>query len=259
MPSSIGLWIAMIKPAYSDGYGAVPQQGTPLPSVPIADKGRFSSARRNLGSYATSGDSDSMKKAVGHYSGSGLGGSRNATARMGRTSQNAGALYSALSSLAGREGGDSSPQLDYQALSGQSANSIVDQLANAISPSDGSQDAEANRDSISQAMRDLIKDDPNVDLSSLDEAQIGEVVESYIAYDICRRLELDIGKSLFNKTDAITASRRLEEIRRYVKQSVAAGLREVTGAGERMTATNASRIAQSTITRTYDIFEEYLL
>ena len=65
----------------------------------VAAKGRFRTARLSLGRFGESGDPEAMRRGLGHYVGSGLGGSAWATRRMGGTARKAGALYAALDSL----------------------------------------------------------------------------------------------------------------------------------------------------------------
>src|SRR5262245_52180541 len=71
----------------------------PVQAPPIAPVGRFRSARTSLGRYARSGSNDDLKRGLGHYAATGLGGSHLATQRMARTAVNAGKLYSTLSAL----------------------------------------------------------------------------------------------------------------------------------------------------------------
>jgi len=231
---------------------------TPQVQPQLAGPGRFRSARRNLGEFSRSGNSESLEKGLGHYTRSGLGGSRQATARMARTAQNSGTLYGALNALSGR--GTVPPELaiDLRALSGRSAQEITDTIAEAISPSNGSQDAEVNRESISQALRELIQENPDIDLIALTEEQIISVIESYIVYDICKRIEMDVGKAIFDKADPVTAINRLDEMQNYVRQCVASSFRKVTPGASHLTQREASRIAREVVQSTFDVFEEYI-
>ena len=235
------------------------EQDQATPQQPaIAPRARFRATRMNLGSFSRGGESDALKRGLGHYSRSGLGGSRQATNRMARTAQNSGILYSALNALAGRGSAPSELRVDLAQLRGRPAQEIVDHIAEAISPSDGSLDAEANRESISQALRELIASSPNIDLSSLTEDQIVAVVESYISYDIFHRVELDVGKAVFANTDPATAMQRLDQMFSYIKQCVSAAMQKLEAFGKTLTHNEASRIARSIIAETFNVFEEYI-
>jgi len=239
---------------------SLPDDGnkTPKARPQLAVSARFRLARRNLGEFSRSGSSRSLKKGLGHYSRSGLGGSNQATARMGKTVKNSGTLYAVLNALNGRGTVPSELSIDFSALKGRSTQETADAIAEAISPSTGSQDAEANRDSISQAFRELIKENPNIDLTALTEEQVASVVESYIVYDICKRIELDVGKAIFNKVDPITAIRRLDEMQNYVRQCVASSFRKFWPGASQLPQSEASRISRQVIQNTFYVFEEYI-
>nr|VFJ43297.1 MAG: hypothetical protein BECKFM1743A_GA0114220_1000715 [Candidatus Kentron sp. FM]VFJ43949.1 MAG: hypothetical protein BECKFM1743C_GA0114222_100076 [Candidatus Kentron sp. FM]VFK06034.1 MAG: hypothetical protein BECKFM1743B_GA0114221_1000915 [Candidatus Kentron sp. FM] len=229
------------------------------PPPVLAKPGRFGGARKNLGDYAKSGDSRQLKRGLRHYSKSGLGGSRQAAARMGRTARNAGALYGALHALGGRGEAPSDLKIDLDSLSGRSAREVRDRLAEAISPNDGSQDSDANRESISQALTELLSANPDVDLEALDDEQIASVVESYICNDIIHRVELDVGNSIFDKApNPTTAQQRLDEMHSYVRQCVAAAFEDKGGLKRNLSQRDVARTTRDIIQQTFEVFEEYI-
>ena len=67
--------------------------------VVIAPKGRFSSARRNLGEYVRSGSQDSLRRSLGHYSKTGMGGARALSQRMRVSSKVGSNFYGVFRSL----------------------------------------------------------------------------------------------------------------------------------------------------------------
>src|SRR5207244_1939990 len=96
-PSGVALvpiWVPDL-PAPAEGVVAPPpQEPTDTPpeseqqvevSVPRAPARRFATARSNLGRFATSGNREALGRALGHYVGTGLGGSRTALKRLGGT------------------------------------------------------------------------------------------------------------------------------------------------------------------------------
>lgn len=70
--------------------------------LPVAPPRRFRDARRSLGDYARSGDQESLRKAIGHYSKTGMGGAQTAARRMRVSTRSATALFGILRSA--REG-----------------------------------------------------------------------------------------------------------------------------------------------------------
>ena len=252
-----------IEPSTEPGDDQEPDEGNPEnpPQAPpqVAPMGRFRGARTDLGRYASSGSDHSLRRGVGHYVRSGLGGSRNASRRMAGTARRAGALYGALHDLSGGRTPGNYPGLDPAGLEGRSAREIVDRIAEALSPSDGTQDAEAGRHSISQALSELIRRNPTIDLTSLTQEQIFLAIELFIVADIRRRIELDVGKAIFAKApDAPTAIRRLDQMYRYVRQVVASAFRLWSKEPEPVTQQAAISLANGVIQNTFEVFESYL-
>lgn len=115
---------------------------------------------------------------------------------MARTAVNAGRLYGTLSALSSLPADVS---IDPAALAGRPAREIADEIARVLQAPDGTQDAEASRDSISRAMSELIAADPDVDMLALTPDQIELVTQTYVGEDLCRRIDLDIGKTVVDK------------------------------------------------------------
>jgi hypothetical protein len=240
-----------------------PDQGDvtlePSRVTPLAPAGRFRAARSSLGKYARSGDGGQLRRALGHYTRTGLGGAGRATQRMGRTARDAGNLYSVLSAL--REGGPVPVDLgiDSGTLAGLPARQIADRIAQALSPSDGTLDAEASRESIATALSEVVRENPDIDLASMDEGQIELTLELFISNDLCRRVEVDVGKAVFEKApNPATAVRRLNEIYQFIKQHVGASLRRRREDGPGLTRSSARSLAERVIRDTFEIFEGYL-
>lgn len=232
----------------------------PVASPPqLAPPARFRGARTSLGKFARSGSSGSLRRGLGSYIRTGLGGARTATRRLGGTAVKAGVLYGTLDAL--RRGDILPVELGISAaeLAGRPVREAADYIAQAISPSDGSQDAEASRESMSQALRDLVAAHPDADLTALAEAQIDLVIERFVGHDICRRVELDVGSAVFEKApDPATAISRLNQMHRYIHQCVAASFRKLRSAGQSLSAKGAERLAESVLRDTFDVFEGYV-
>lgn len=243
--------------------GSAPGGSTPAtstqPPAQLAPPRRFAGARTNLGNFARTGSQSDLNAGLGHYTRTGLGGARRATQRMGRTSKTAGGLYGVLDAF--RAGTPPPAELGISAsdLAGRSASDIADHIANALCPADGTQDAEAGRDAVARALSDLMEAEPNADLLALSIEQIEHVVEWYVAYDLCDRIELDIGKSVVDKAPNYAEGvKRLEQIKEYVREKVSAQFRARAGKGERLTRQTATALTNSVLQDTFEIFEGYL-
>lgn len=226
------------------------------PAVPVAPAGRFSATRRALGNYARSGDRDLMRRGVGRYFRTGLGGSGTAARRFGTTATTAGTLYVALGGTPAHPT-EPSP-LDRTLLSGRSARQIIDAVVVAVCPTDGTQDNEVSQYSINDALSELLVRHPDADLLALSEEQREFVIERFVSLDVYRRFVLDVGKHIQDHApSATTALSRLREIRDYIRETVSASFRKLHEAGTRLNGSRIARLIQRALRDSFDVFEEY--
>ncbi|MCR4346106.1 MAG: hypothetical protein NUV55_02715 [Sulfuricaulis sp.] len=178
---------------------------------------------------------------------------------MAGTSRTVGRLHGVLEALSRGEALPPEIGIDAASLAGRNAKEIGDAIAEAIRPPDGTLDAEASRDAIAQALSDLVEQVPDVDLILLTPEQIELVIERYVAYDLCRRIELDIGLHIQDKApDAAAAVSRIEDMKEYVRECVAAQFRSARDSGRRLTRSAAASIANVVIEETFRVFEDYV-
>lgn len=235
-----------------------PPRTEPQQAIPLAPAGRFGGARRSLGDYAHSGDRDSMRRGVGRYVRSGYGGSTTATRRFGGTAQTADALYSALSGGAANRYAAPGSQLDPVLLAGRSADAVMDAVVEAVRPVDGTQDTEASRAAIKEALSDLLTRFPDADLLDLQEQHRELAIERYVSADVFHRFDLDLGKAIRDKApNATIGLARLKEIREYIRETVAASFRQLRDSGQRMEAGRITQIVQNALRETFQVFESY--
>lgn len=234
-------------------------EGEQQQPMPLAERGRFGPARSCLGSFARTGSNSDMRRGVGHYVRKGLGNPRHATQRFGGTVRTAGSLYGALSTVASGQASAPGSPLDPALLSGRSADEVMDAVVEATRPVDGTQDAEASRNAIRNALSDLLNRFPEAELLNLSEAQRVYVIERYTALDVYNRFRLDLGKTLQEKAPSAMATlSRLKDVKGYIVQTVAAAIRRARGEGQSLDAQRVARMAQQALRETFDVFEGYL-
>ena len=184
-----------------------------------------------------------------------MGGSRNAARRMGGSARTASILHNALTSLAN---GEPLPQefgIDPLALAGLSPSEIADALVDAIRPIDGTQDAEATRDSVARALSDIL--DQNADITSLTPQQIDQVTASTLGYDVALRIELDVGKAIIAKAPTKGEGlERLQEMKDYVREVVAAEYAAERASVGTVGRAAIERISRNAIQQAFEVFEE---
>ena len=258
-------WVPATVDDETEGNGPAPVRvpGDEAPphveeAVPVAPPGRFRATRRALGEFAQSGDSGEMRRALGHYVRGGYGGAATTARRMDGTASTAGSLFNALSSVAaGRPSSEGSP-LDPTLLAGRSAREVLDAVLEAVRPIDGTQDAEAARAAIRDALSELLTTFPEADLLNLTPEQRLLAIERYSALDVFRRFDLDVGKSIRDKSpSATTALSRLKEVRDYIKETVAASFRKLRDAGRPVTTQSVTRVVRSALRDAFEVFASY--
>jgi hypothetical protein len=268
-------WVPPLPPASpnlpQDGDGAgqdgqsptapnqsVPQQPAQAQSSPIAPAARFGGARLNLGKFGRGGNRRYMQRGLRDYVRKGYGGRATAVRRFGGTAATAGVLYGALSGVAGGQAAAPRSPLDPAILAGRSAREVMDAIVEAVRPSDGTQDAEASRAAIKNALSELLTMFPDADLFNLTEDQRGTAIELFVALDVCQRAMLDIGKAIQGKAlTALVGLSRLKEVKEYVKQTVAVAFRKLHSAGHRVTTGRVNEVVRAALEETFKVFEEY--
>ncbi|MBL1137295.1 MAG: hypothetical protein HND46_18450 [Chloroflexi bacterium] len=242
-------------PILPDGQNAPnPPQQLPL----IAPSGRFGPSRSSLGRYAQSGSSDDMRRGLGHYVGRGLGGASTAARRFGGTARTAGGLYGALSATASDRAAEQGSPLDPTLLRGRSASEVMDAVVEVVRPTDGTQDTEASRRSIKDALSELLNRFPNADLLNLSEDQRLFAIERYVGFDIYARFRLDVGKAIQDKAPSATAAlARLKNIKEYIKEAVAREFRQLHSSGQSLNARHIVDLVNQTLYEAFHVFEDY--
>lgn len=239
-----------------------PQQATQTQPSPTAPAGRFQGARLNLGKFASGGSGGGggrdMRRGLRDYIRKGYGGRQTAVKRFGGTASTAGNLYGALSNIAGGQAATTGSPLDPSLLTGRSAREVMDAIVEAVRPADGTQDAEASRAAIKDALSELLTMFPEADLLSLTEDQRVIAIERFVAIDVYQRAMLDIGKDIQAKAPTATvALSRMKEVKEYIKQTVAASFRKLSGAGQRVTTGRVNQVVHAALDETFKVFEEY--
>jgi len=262
-------WVSPI-PAQGDAPdGGMQTQGSPNPAAPdgapqpnaplLAPPGRFRATRTSLGRFARTGSQDDMRAGIARYVRTGLGGARRASQRMSTTSKTVGSLYGVLDTLSSGQAFAPGHPLETARFVGRSSEEIRDLIIDFIRPVDGTQDAEASRDSMARAFSELLTTDPATDLTALSQDQIDSVTQAYVAHDIWHRMQLDVGKAVMEKApDYRAAVNRLQEMSDYVREKVGACFRKRADSGTRLTRENAASLTNEVMRDTFGVFEEYL-
>ncbi len=228
------------------------------PPVPLAPRARFGGVRSNLGNFARTGSPHAMRRSLGQYVRTGYGGASTASRRFGGTASTASVLGHALAGVASGQAPPPGSPLDPVLLAGRSVQQVMDAVVEAVRPVDGTQDAEAARVAIRDALSELLTRFPDADLLNLNAEQRSYAIEQYTANDVFRRFQLDVGKTIQeNAPNASTALLRLKQVRDYVKEAVAASFRKLREASQTLTSGRISRVVMDAVRATFQVFEAY--
>ena len=242
--------------AQADTESPVPD--TENPTILLAPAGRFRPTRVNLGGFAASGNGNKLKRAVGHYVKSGYGGRATAVKRFGGTARLAGALYSALSPGAGDRATPARDALEAAVQAGGPPEKIVTALVEAIRPIDGTQDAEADRKAIADALAELMTRFPDADLLSLTAEQLNMLISRFVAIDVFNRFFLDVGKTIIERAPSVvTGLSRLREAREYIRETVIAAFNKIVSASAALNRSRMVSLVSSALRDAFEVFEGY--
>lgn len=193
-----------------------------------------------------------MRAGVGHYITNGYGGSKTFARRMAGTGNTAWGLNGALNPSA------AGSTLDRALFAGKSANEIMDAVVEAVRPHDGTQDAESSREAVSEALTELLTEFPDADLLDLTAEQRTYALEKFIANDVFKRFELDVGKQVMDKAPtAALGLKRMQEIKEYMAEIVGAAFRARLANGAELSPGTVTRTVQNALEDSCRVFEEY--
>lgn len=169
-----------------------PQADEPIPAM--ADTSRFTTARNNFSRFAGSGGDDrrSLGRAVTHYVGSSLGGSRTAAARLGSARGAGSRLLGFLSDAVNRGAEAALQALNLDSLAGLPIQDIFLGLSDYVCPDGGSLDEGIAREAFIETIADLAGAGIT-DLDGLTVEQMQTVFELFATNAIEARLCNDIG------------------------------------------------------------------
>jgi hypothetical protein len=142
---------------------------------------------------------------------------------------------------------------------GSDVSAVLDAIADAASPVNGTQDAETSRRSVRDSLTDLLERYPEADLLSLSDAQRAFVIERFTTHDVFGRFLLDLQQAVVKAAgDPQTALGRLRQIREFIATEVSSAFRTIRDRGNPATRADVTRLTAQALRATMTVFEEYL-
>ena len=223
----------------------------------LAPPARFGGARRNLNDYFKSGNRDSLRRALGHYSRTGMGGARRIATRMQPSVRVAVSMVAAFVSLRNKSDRILSDAIRELRNSDTDIYSIIDAIVSYVCPDGGSIDETSSRDSASSALSDLFERNPRIDINALSDDDIWSLLSSYLGYEAFSRVQIDIGQNIESKQTLGNHLNLLNGMREYLESEIAAQLNVLRNKTSGL-VDNLRSILSLTIERTFTVFEAYL-
>ena len=237
-----------------------PKSNVPLNSpgedTQLAPSRRFSLARKHLGEFSKTGDTQALRAGISSYVVKGYKNPQIATQRMKKAVVTATKLFGFL---IGEPIEDIQTDLKLSDLEGKNADEIINKIVETVSPSDGSLDSESMQNAIHKVSSELVDSNPDVDLANLDLESAISVVEKFIAEATFNRINLDIGQHVREKAlSAKEGLSRLREMKEYVQASVKQALANGEAIAITKTLDEVDSILNQVIVDTFEIFQEYI-
>jgi len=239
-----------------NGKSEPPLEAPAAPPPDVAPPKRFFGARIALRKFAKTGSEDAFRRAVGHYSRTGMGGAQSAANRM-RTSARSGAIaFNFFQAARNKTDPAINQWVDSLTTRNASAQEIADEIVRHTIPAGGSQDEAASQQSMAQALQDLLARDPDIDLLNLNDNSIWALIESFLGYEAFNRLCLDIGQVF---EDATLSPRghvtRMNEMRDYLKSELSSQVEALRGNTTSATLGQIQSVLKHALENTFAVYE----
>lgn len=227
----------------------------PSPPDNIAPKARYAPARKALNQYISSGNRDTLRKALGAYSHKGMGGASRIANRMILSAQKGANAVAFFNNITNDKSNENSLWLKNLLAENSSPSDIFDKIAAQISPEVGGIDENSCRDSITQALIDLEESNSNFDITNLSADDIQSFLCFFLSNEIFNRIIIDIGQSFERHFSVREACERKEEMREYISLEVEKQVANHWKSDSYITPTAIAQVLRQIIRSTFLIFE----
>ncbi|WP_343674906.1 Qat anti-phage system associated protein QatB [Paraburkholderia heleia] len=238
----------------SDGAdGANSPDGADDSDAAFAPSRRFANARSQMSSYLSGGGHTALRGAAQSMVRKGMGGPRRAASTMRRTAGGAAALGQFLA--AARDGTDQSVTdwVDRVRQANLSADDLILELVKEVMPEAGSVDDESLRNAAAEALGQLYELDPAIDLFTLTDTQIHDVMAITIANDVCNKMDLQLGQTYEKlKYDPHQIQLYRKDMREYVQSEVRVVMEQHGSKG-----LDPKRLSQAVLLSTLEVFSQW--
>lgn len=234
------------------------QKNEELPT--LAPPMRFAETRRGLTDYIRTGNKQSLGRALGHYSRTGMGGSQKVAQRMRATAGTASKIFNFFQEI--RATTDESLRAWVKSLKQERVptSDLINHFVAKVLPLKGTLDEESCRKSMDMALTELISENPTIDLFQLNDNEIWQLIRLFVQQEAYQRLNTDLGKKFeevqISPMEMVT---RQSVMREYLQSELDAQIiRAQEEMDQEQTGKNVDQIILIAIENTFSVFEELL-
>jgi hypothetical protein len=223
-------------------------QGTDEPD--FAPNRRYAEARTKMSGYLGGGGREALRSATRSMVNKGMGGSKRAASTMRGSAQGAAALGQFLSAARDRTDARVQDWVERVKLLHLSADDLILELVKEVMPQTGSIDEESLRNSAVDALGQLYEQNPDLDLFTLTDGQIHEVMAITIANEVCTRVDLQLGQTYEKlKYNAAQIQLYRNDVREFVRSEVRVVMDACSSKG-----LDPQRLAHEVLRSTLEVF-----
>jgi len=211
-----------------------PGPAPPQPPIDLAPPRRFAGFRTALGHFATSGNRDDARAALGHWARTSTGGARANTQRVSRAARTGGA---ALAGFARAAAGQPpvAGALDIRSLAGLSVDIAVDRIVDAFCPP-GILDEDTARLAIGEGLTKALAGADTFDPNDIGVNDVRVATLTFVAELVFVSVAGDGGRALAAAPSPAAATQRESDIRSLVHEATdMVGTPILTAAGNVLT------------------------
>lgn len=255
-------WLEDDSMSATSGQELNPEQSTNVslqqPIPPDADPNRFRGPRTSFSHFVSGGgrDHSTMHRGISHYISRSLGGSKNATKRLGASRASTARLFGILNSLTGADGLNRVAQfLSIETLEGLPASSFFIRLAKFVCPDGGPDDEGVSR----SAYFDTVADNPNLmnkNIASLSKDEIDSVLQKYMTKVVMQQIMNGIANNTIRLPESLIEVSQIEDsVETSIEQSVADSFSQIKQQNGEMTSKKAKEITDSIYQKIFENLE----
>lgn len=235
-----------------------PDISVQLPIPPEADPNRFRGPRTSFTHFVAGNGTNhsSMRRGISNYISRSLGGSANATKRLGSSRRSTAALYGILNSIGSGGFRDAARLLSLESLEGLRTSEFFIRIAEFICPDGGPNDEGISR----SAYYDTVVDNPDImnkPVESLNQEEINAILKKYMAKVVMQQIMNGIANNAIRVSKTLDEISHVEDaVEQFIEQSISDAIAQVKSENANLTNKKAQEITDDIYHRTFEILEE---